>query len=94
MRNPLHIPANRFLGIDDLLFFERFKIRHNHRVQLFLLRITRHALQRHHTNFFNELGFQVVRFNLIRIQIFPVRQNNQFLLAPCNKHVAAPVDIP
>ena len=93
MGNPVHVPPNRLFRVDDFLFLQRFEIWHNHGMELFFLRITPHALNRHYANFLDEWRLQVVRLNLIGVKILPVCQNDQFLLASSDEHMSALVDI-
>ena len=56
-------------------------------------RFARLAFQPHHGNFLDERRLQVVRFDLFRIDILAVAEDDDFFLAPSQKQMALRVEI-
>src|SRR5258708_15365626 len=91
-RQALNIEPDHFLRVDDPPLPQRIEVRHNHRMEP-VAPFTGPSLKSHHGDFLDVRRFQVMRFNLFGINIFPVAEHDHFFLTPSKHQVAMRVEL-
>src|SRR5439155_25943251 len=90
-RQAFDVISNHFSRVDDLPLPQRFEIRNDYREELVASSCAFHP---HHANFLDDRRLQIVRLDLLRINILPIRKNDDFFLTPSDEQISVSIEVP
>ena len=88
----LNVEADRLFYVDDFALPQHIEIRHHDSVEP-VAALAGLAFEPHHRNLLDERRLQVVRFDLFRIHILTVAEDNHLFLAPGEKKIAVSIEV-
>ena len=92
-REAFNVEANYLARIDYLACTKNIEIGDDYSVQALGKRLAGAAFEAHHTDVLDEGRLQIVRFDLLRINVLAVAENNYIFAAPSDKEISTSIEV-